>query len=372
MTLKPLTAAVALSTLATLALLTACQQEQETTMAMAEPVAPPALPPATVITTTLTTRPDVITPGQPVPVIPHENQLAVLDNADPVLAANKRLLFDMWRTVLNAGHLEMADTFVAEDYRQYSPFQKSGRQAMKDTFAVIPRRDEIPATMRPEPVTILAEDNLVVFVAVENLPEPDGSGTYTTTHFNMFAVEDGKLAAHWHPDQTAPCPELPTAENGGPQRVIGVAGVAQYAMLDAATPELAANKRLVYDMWRQLIDAGREETADLYLAEDYIQHNPNAATGREGAKAYFATREDQPIDVALANELVVMLAEGDLVVQVLKTEMPHPHRAGDTYTSTWFDMFRIEDGRIAEHWDAAMKPGTDVIEMGSECAAPDA
>jgi len=320
----------------------------------------------------LTPPPGPSVPGQPVPVVPHDDVLSVLHNDDPTLAANKRLLFDMWRTVLNAGHLERADEYVAEDYRQYSPFQRSGREALKATFAVIPRRDQIPELMRPAPVTILAEDDLVVLVAVEELAEPDGSGTYTTTHFNMFQVAGGKLAAHWHPDQTAPCPELPDAGHGGPQRVTGVDGIAQFAMLDAATPALAANKRLVFDMWRQMIDAGREEVADLYLAEDYIQHNPNAATGREGAKAYFATRDDLPIETSLRSSLVAMLAEGDLVLQVLKTEMPIPYRAGETYTSTWFDLFRIEDGRIAEHWDAATKPGTGVEEMGSQCEEPEA
>jgi predicted SnoaL-like aldol condensation-catalyzing enzyme len=29
---------------------------------------------------------------------------------------------------------------------------------------------------------------------------------------------------------------------------------------------------------------------------------------------------------------------------------------GQKYTSTWFDMFRIENGKIAEHWDPATKP----------------
>jgi predicted SnoaL-like aldol condensation-catalyzing enzyme len=64
-----------------------------------------------------------------------------------------------------------------------------------------------------------------------------------------------------------------------------------------------------------------------------------------------------------------MIAEGDLVVQVLKLELPNPWRAGEHYTTTRMDMFRIADGRIAEHWDASVKPGTVVEEMGAECAA---
>jgi predicted SnoaL-like aldol condensation-catalyzing enzyme len=339
--------------------------------ALAAP-APTAAPSAAALATTatLTPRPAALVAGEPAPVIAHPDPLSVLHNDDPALAANKRLLFDMWRTVLNAGHLEVADDYIAEDYIQYSPFQRSGRDAVKATFSVIPRRDEVPDVMRPSPVTILAEDDLVVLVAVEELPEPDGQGSYSTTHFNMFRVTDGRLSAHWHPDQTAPCPELPTAAEGGPQPVTGFVGSEQYALLEAATPELANNKRLVFDMWRHLLDAGREELAELYLAEDYIQHNPTVATGRQAVVDMLATFEDQPIETSLRSPLVAMLAEGDLVLQVLKTEHPHPHRAGETYTSTWFDLFRIADGRIAEHWDAAIKPGTNVVEMGSACAEP--
>jgi len=36
-------------------------------------------------------------------------------------------------------------------------------------------------------------------------------------------------------------------------------------------------------------------------------------------------------------------------------ELPDPKDASKKYTTTGFDMFRIEDGKIAEHWDAAPK-----------------
>jgi predicted SnoaL-like aldol condensation-catalyzing enzyme len=319
--------------------------------------------------TALTPPPGPVAAGKPAPVVAHPDQLSLLHNDDPKLAANKRLLFDMWRTVLNAGHLERADEFVAESYVQYSPFQRSGRQALKDVFAVIPRRHEIPAEMRPAPVTILAEDDFVVLVAVEAMTEPDGSGSYTTTHFNLFRVANGQLAAHWHPDQTPPCPDLPSAADGGPQPVTGAAGAAQYALLEAANPTLARNKRLVFDAWRQLFDAGREELVELYVAEDYVDHHPNGASGRAGARTWFAGIEDRPIATAIDRDLVAMIAEGDLVVQVQKLTLPNPWRAGDSYTTTQIDMFRIADGRIAEHWDASVKPGTVVEELGAECAA---
>jgi predicted SnoaL-like aldol condensation-catalyzing enzyme len=39
------------------------------------------------------------------------------------------------------------------------------------------------------------------------------------------------------------------------------------------------------------------------------------------------------------------------VVLVTMREHSHPSRAGATYTTTWFDMFRMVEGRIVEHWD---------------------
>jgi predicted SnoaL-like aldol condensation-catalyzing enzyme len=89
-----------------------------------------------------------------------------------------------------------------------------------------------------------------------------------------------------------------------------------------------------------------------------------------GARTWFAGIEDQPIPTALGSDLVAMIAEGDLVVQVLKVELPNPYRPGDSYTTTRMDMFRIADGRLAEHWDASVKPGTVVEELGAACAEP--
>jgi predicted SnoaL-like aldol condensation-catalyzing enzyme len=83
--------------------------------------------------------------------------------------------------------------------------------------------------------------------------------------------------------------------------------------------------------------------------------------------AYFAEREDRTIEPWLRAELVAMVAEGDLVVQVTRVELPNPYREGQTFTTARFDMFRIADGLLAEHWDADVKPGTVVEEMGSEC-----
>lgn len=293
--------------------------------------------------------------AQAVAVVGHPDPLSLLESPDPVLAYNKRLVFDFWRGVVNGGQVELADEMQTEGYIQHSPVLRTGREAFKQIFSVVPRVDPAPELVSPPLVAIIAEGDLVAMTLAETLPEPDGSGTYTSTHFNLFRIEDGRLAEHWHSVQTAPGPDVPLPEDGGPQPVTGTTGIAQFALLQAADPKLAENKRLVFDVWRQIVDAGQEEVADLYLDADYIQHNPNAATGREGFKAYFATRDNLPITTSLKDPLVAMVAEGDLVVQAIKFEYPHPHHVDKTYTTTWFDMFRVADGRLVEHWDPATK-----------------
>jgi predicted SnoaL-like aldol condensation-catalyzing enzyme len=51
--------------------------------------------------------------------------------------------------------------------------------------------------------------------------------------------------------------------------------------------------------------------------------------------------------------IVAVLAQGDLVTVVYPRAYDHPTKAGETYSSTWFDMWRIVDGKADEHWDAA-------------------
>ena len=59
--------------------------------------------------------------GGPIPVAGHPDPLSLLASEDPQLEANKRLVFDMWRGIINAGHVELADRLLAEGYIQHSP-----------------------------------------------------------------------------------------------------------------------------------------------------------------------------------------------------------------------------------------------------------
>lgn len=126
-------------------------------------------------------------------------------------------------------------------------------------------------------------------------------------------------------------------------------------LLQSKDQQAAANKRLVSDFWREVLEAGHLELAEKYLTENYIQHNPNVPTGRAGFISYFsAFAKASPIKPQIQAPLVSIVAEGDLVVLSFVQIIKNPDDPSKNATTTWFDMFRIENGKIAEHWDSAL------------------
>jgi predicted SnoaL-like aldol condensation-catalyzing enzyme len=126
------------------------------------------------------------------------------------------------------------------------------------------------------------------------------------------------------------------------------------ALIASDDPRLEANKRLVYDMYRIVLQAGLADRAGEFIAEDYIQHNPNAGQGLIGVQEYIrATRPERAIEDRLELPLIHLMAEGDFVTTAFVR--PEKDAEGRTYYSTWFDLYRIENGKIAEHWDPMLK-----------------
>jgi predicted SnoaL-like aldol condensation-catalyzing enzyme len=126
------------------------------------------------------------------------------------------------------------------------------------------------------------------------------------------------------------------------------------ALLASDDPRLAANKRLVYDMYRIVLQAGLADRAGEFISEGYIQHNPMAGQGLAGVQDYIRkTRPERAIEDRLELPLVHLMAEGNYVTTAFVR--PEKDALGQTYHSTWFDLYRIEDGKIAEHWDPMLK-----------------
>ena len=127
-------------------------------------------------------------------------------------------------------------------------------------------------------------------------------------------------------------------------------------LLHSSDARVAANKRLVYDFWREVFEGGHMELAEKYMLESYIQHNPNVPTGRAAFVELFSKFvKSKPIEPRVRAPLVAVVAEGDLVILSFLREETDPKDPTKKNTSTWFDMFRVEGGKIAEHWDAATR-----------------
>jgi predicted SnoaL-like aldol condensation-catalyzing enzyme len=130
----------------------------------------------------------------------------------------------------------------------------------------------------------------------------------------------------------------------------------QAALLKSSDPKLAANKKLVFDMWRAIIQGAHVEMAEQYFTKDYIQHNPNVATGRDAMVKYMKeSRPVKPIEPKITFPVIAIVAEGDLVMIATVSKEDDPTKKGEKYLGTHFDLFRVENGKIAEHWDSVPK-----------------
>jgi len=130
----------------------------------------------------------------------------------------------------------------------------------------------------------------------------------------------------------------------------------QAALLKSTDAQLVANKKLVFDMYRAIIQGCHMELAAQYFTASYIQHNPNVASGRDALIAYMkSTRPVRPIEPNITFPVVSILAEGDMVMVATVTYSPDPAAPEKKYAGTHFDLYRIEHGKIAEHWDSVPK-----------------
>jgi predicted SnoaL-like aldol condensation-catalyzing enzyme len=127
------------------------------------------------------------------------------------------------------------------------------------------------------------------------------------------------------------------------------------ALFTSSDPKLHANKQVVMHIVRDLLEANHWDLADRYLTKQYIQHNPNVASGLDPVLKYFGSRTPSPIPdrKSWKTRVVSVTAEGDLVVVALVREYRDPRDSNKSYTTAWFDMWRIKDGKADEHWDAA-------------------
>ena len=109
--------------------------------------------------------------------------------------------------------------------------------------------------------------------------------------------------------------------------------------------DLEQNKQNAIAFYRMAFLGEPARAAQLYLGDEYIQHNPHVANGLQGLIDYFTLKQKEHPHKSI--EFVRCIAEGDLVA--LHTHQTWPG-VGEYVT---MDFFRFdEQGKICEHWDA--------------------
>ena len=112
----------------------------------------------------------------------------------------------------------------------------------------------------------------------------------------------------------------------------------------ADATQMEENKKVVLQLYEAAINQKDFEAASKFLGPYYKQHNPNAADGPEGLKAFLAfLREKFP---NYHSDIKRVFADGDYVILHVHN-VPTPGARGNAI----IDIFRLENGKVVEHWD---------------------
>ena len=125
------------------------------------------------------------------------------------------------------------------------------------------------------------------------------------------------------------------------------------------TAQEEANLALVLGMFAEVLNPMDSAAVDRFIAPGYIQHNQGVEPGRDALKAFLdVIRQQTPQAV---HDVKRAFVDGDHV-----TVHYHVRRWPDDPGWAVIDIFRVEGGLIAEHWDVMQ----DVVEGGPNPNSP--
>lgn len=151
--------------------------------------------------------------------------------------------------------------------------------------------------------------------------------------FDIFRFENGRIVEHWDNLQ----------EKAGPNS-------SGHSMIDGPSEatdlgKTAANKKLVASFVDDILVHGRmNKLAGYFDGDHYIQHNPQIADGLSGLGAALQAMAKAGVTMKY-DHVHKVLGEGNFVLTVSEGTL-----AGKS--TAFYDLFRVQDGKIAEHWDA--------------------
>ena len=271
--------------------------------------------------------------------------------------ANLDMVLDWWRVVIENGHLEMTGNYQAVDYIQHNPNVPTGQAAFveffKNVVRVQPKNPIAPTLARP-PVVAGAKGDFVFLIFETESPHPtDPSKTYHSNSFEVLRIQNGKVQEHW---DSAKRMALPA---GAPKPAAFVQPPSQMAR--GSTGTISADEQRNLDIGimelKDMLQYGHLELADKVMDAGYIQHNPNVPQGRDGFKQFMSRtpgRTPQPIKPEWVRPPSLTLVSGPYVVFMYDRTEKDPNDASREYVWNHFDVIRVENGLIKEHWDEAV------------------
>ena len=112
----------------------------------------------------------------------------------------------------------------------------------------------------------------------------------------------------------------------------------------AGDAKAEANRKVVLDFYEKGLNQKDADAAIALMGNRYVQHNPNAADGPEGFRKFIGfLKEKFPNS---RSEIKRSFVDGDYVILHV-----HAVREPGTRGSAIIDVFKLENGKIVEHWD---------------------
>ena len=271
--------------------------------------------------------------------------MAMADEGHGVMTAaeqeNLRIAEEWWRTVLMGGRLDQAEQYMTERYIQHNPDVPTGRAGFIEFFSRFAQAGPIPEQFPPTAVKF-AKGDYVVFVWEREGEDPNTGESYKYNFFDVLRMQDGRVDEHWDSVFRA------TPPPGAPVMAVAPSNTAaEQAVEDLVNIEM-----------KDILQYQNIDLAMQVMAEDYIQHNPNVPDGRDGFIEFFSRfANPQPIQDEWLDEPELIITHGDIALYIMTRYSEDPARNNEVYKWNWFDMFRVENGMIQEHWDGATRDG---------------
>lgn len=222
---------------------------------------------------------------------------------------------------LQSGKTETLDDIVNPDkYIQHNLMAADGLDGLKGFVSILPRETTTVDVKR------VFQDEDFVFAHVQYNAFGPKIG------FDVFRFENDKIVEHWDNLQEV-SPPNPSGRS----------------MIDGATTvtdldKTEENKKLVENFVNDVLLQGKFETMATYFdGDNYIQHNPYIADQLSGLADAIESWNKQGI-VLKYDRIHKVLGEGNFVLVISEGTLGGKHNA-------FYDLFRVEDGKIAEHWD---------------------